>query len=280
MQRLLPATIFYGKEPLFAKYAIRSAQRAFGEEFTVLAENPSPKNGYLCFRDYSSEDVVFFQNAYQHFSVNGFESELFCFLRWFHLRDYARAKGHTHILHFDHDVLVCGTRKEILGGMRDHELCISQISGHTGYFTLEALEALCDYFLYFVQDGYKEHIQRHYQRYAAAIENKTAFAVSDMTAMKEFFDTSPLKKSNTPTGIMVNINLPEYGCTINQKTGILDLYVYNGGVYAKKESGEFLRYFTLHFQGPEAKRHLHPVYKFFLHNMDEPQPDAYVQYCG
>jgi hypothetical protein len=100
-----------------------------------------------------------------------------------------------------------------------------------------------------------------------------------MTAMKDFFDISPRKRSNTPTGIMVNINLPEHGCIIIKKTGILDLYVYNGGVYAKKESGEFLRYLTLHFQGA-AKRHLHTVYKFFLRNVTEPQPDSYVQYCG
>ena len=78
---------------------------------------------------------------------------------------------------------------------------------------------------------------------------------------------------------MVNINLPENGCIINKQTGILDLYVYNGGVYAKRENGEYARYFTLHFQG-SSKRHLHAVYKFFLYHVDEPQPDTYVQYCG
>jgi hypothetical protein len=153
MQRLLPATIFYGKEYLLAKCAVLSAQRAFGGEFTVLAENPSPREGYACFKDYSSDDAVLFKNAYQHLSVNGFESELFCFLRWFYLRDYARANGHTHILHFDHDVLVCGTRKELLGSMQDYELCISHVSGHTCYFPLAVLEELCDYFLSFVKDG-------------------------------------------------------------------------------------------------------------------------------
>jgi len=278
MQRVLPVTIFYGKTPLFAKYAIMSARRAFGEEFTVLADAPSPKDGYLCFQDYASEDVVRFQDAYQHFSVNGYASELFCFLRWFYLRDCARAGGHTHILHFDHDVLVCGTRKDILGSLQEHDLCISHISGHTGWFTLQALEALCEYLSYFVRDGFREHLQRHHRRYAAALEARTPFAVSDMSALEDFFALSPLKKSNAPVGIMVNVNLPEHGCVINPKTGILDLYVYNGGVYSKKENGEFLRWFTLHFQGA-AKRHLPALYKLFLHH-PEAQTDGYIRYCG
>ncbi|MDR0465924.1 MAG: hypothetical protein LBH94_01050 [Deltaproteobacteria bacterium] len=279
--RLLPVTIFYGKEPLFAKYAVISAQRAFGGEFTVLVDTlPKPaRAGYCSFQEYASDDLTLFKNAYQHRSVNGFESELFCFLRWFHLRDYARACGCTHILHFDHDVLVCGTRKEILGGMRDYDLCISQLSGHTSYFTLGALEALCDFFLHFVQDGYKEHIQRNIGHYASLIENRAEFAISDMTAIKEFYDDSSLRKTNAPFGVMVNVNLREHGCLLNGKTGILDLYVSSRGVFAKKETGEYVPYFTLHFQGA-AKRHLHPFYKFYLHHVEAAQADAYVQYCA
>jgi len=99
-----------------------------------------------------------------------------------------------------------------------------------------------------------------------------------MSALQDFFELFPLKKSNAPAGIMVNINLPEQGCVINRETGIMDLYVHNGGIYAKKESGEFTRRLTLHFQGA-AKAHLPAVYKFFLHHVESPQP-GYVRYCG
>lgn len=273
MARLLPAMIFYGKEPLFARHAVMSASSAF-EELAVLVDKPSTRNGYVCFRDYTSDDSTFFKNNYQHLSTNGFESELFCFLRWFYLRDYARANNYTHILHLDHDVLVCGTREDILRSMLDYDICISNVSGHTSYFTLEALEGLCNYFLYFVKDGYKKYIYN----YIEAVEKRTEFGISDMTALKDFFDITSLKKNNAPIGIMININFRENGCIINHKTRILDLYVYNGGVYAKRENGEFIRYFTLHFQGIPAKHHLPKFYKFFIHNVYEPQPNTYVRY--
>jgi hypothetical protein len=98
-----------------------------------------------------------------------------------------------------------------------------------------------------------------------------------MTAIREFYDVSPLRKTDAPAGIMININLPEHGCVINAATGILDLYVFQGGVYAKKENGEFVRYYTLHFQGA-AKRHMQPFYKFFLRAVEAGQADGYVQY--
>jgi hypothetical protein len=87
-----------------------------------------------------------FQKAYTHLSPNGYSYEMFCFMRWFILRDFLRAHGLKEIIHLDSDVLINVNVQEERRNWLGYGLTIlrKECAGNMFVNGMATLEALCD----------------------------------------------------------------------------------------------------------------------------------------
>lgn len=169
-----------------------------------------------------SEDITDVKNSYLYLSPNRAKFELFCWLRWFYLRNYMRQNKVNSVLYLDSDVLMFSSLKEIQETYQDLTgncgLSIPEqsnddfnwsISGHGSYWTLESLEQFCEFTLTsFKEEKYLSQYQKKWKWHQT--ENKQG-GICDMTTLYLFWQTYPDKiinfaKSHHHTVFDHNIN--------------------------------------------------------------------------
>jgi hypothetical protein len=203
-----------------------------------------------------------FAKIYRHMSPNGEPYELFCFKRWFILRDFMRAHDLERIVHVDSDVLLYVDVNEEQANWRDYALTLVRgvCAGNMFVNGRAGIEALCDVIsdLYAGEDSAARLAAIYRER------QKTAEGISDMVALKLFYDANRDRVGEMagvqPDGSYwdANIHLSEGFDTADGRKRLR----FVGGVpYGRlSESGREVRFKCLHFQGV-AKRHIEPAYR-------------------
>ena len=118
------------------------------------------------------EGVEDFERLYHHLSTNNKDIELFCFSRWFVLRNFLRKHSCDGALYIDNDILFFANATAEFQ-KRKHLYCTlsGKSSGHSSYWSLEGLEAFCDYLMeiYGNKDSYDFirlanhfHVRQHF----------------------------------------------------------------------------------------------------------------------
>jgi hypothetical protein len=191
-----------------------------------------------------------FTQLYRHLSVNEFRYELFCFARWFYIRDFVRRHGIARFCTFDCDILLFSPVEvfaaEFGGYMAGNWAWANTIS------SLEALDLICGHF---------ETVFRS-RRLLAAIAEKYRIGarphVSDMLALFELAAGNPafLNQHALPAkGFDDNINDSSGGLFVMDGP-IKSLTVGANGIpHARRTSdGVEVPFHFLHFQGPAKIR--------------------------
>jgi len=127
---------------------------------------PYCPNNHVSMFDYY-EGASEFEKLYRHLSTNEITVELFCFSRWFIMRDFLRKNNFDGGLHLDTDILFFSDATKEFNRFK-HLYCVlsGRTSGHSSYWTLEGLEAFCDYLMeiYSNPSGYDfQRLEMHYQ---------------------------------------------------------------------------------------------------------------------
>jgi hypothetical protein len=202
-----------------------------------------------------------FRKIYRHFSPNGEAYELFCFLRWFYLRDFLRESGLERIVHVDSDVLlyVDVNREQANWYGYDLTLVRGYCAGNMFVNRRRAIEDLCDltWDLY-AASGAQERLEAIY-----AQRQKTGEGISDMVPLKMLYDARRDRVAEM-TGLRsdgswwdANIHLSE---GFEMEDGRKRTVFRNGLPCCRQiENGHEVRFKCLHFQGG-AKRHIEPAY--------------------
>lgn len=98
-------------------------------------------------KDYFN-DAKKFSKVYKHQSVNLYNFELFCIQRWFIINEFIQKNGIEKFLHLDSDVLLYTNfeKENIYKQIKDYDMTISNVSGHTSFFNnKETMQELCDF---------------------------------------------------------------------------------------------------------------------------------------
>jgi len=202
-----------------------------------------------------------FQTIYQHRSDHRIHDELFCFQRWFVLRDFLRAENMDACLYLDSDVLLFVDAGKELAALRERETFDltavqgTSLSPHSVFVPcLESLERLCEFQMLCYSDAeWFDRLEIHLNTLG---EKENGGGVSDMTIFSLF--------NQSGKGCVLDLH------QIRDET-VFDLYLGRPSGYEMKdrlmrvswiqgfpcglhlESGKWIRFKTLHFQGSQAK---------------------------
>ena len=203
------------------------------------------------------EGVEDFENLYQHLSTNPQDIEKFCFSRWFVLRNFLRKENYEGALYLDNDILLF-TDASVEYQKRKHLYCMlsGRSSGHSSYWSLEGIEAFCDYLM----DVYSSKGSYEFALLASHFQIRQHFnlpgGLCDMTLLESF---ARYKYPHlVGEGSVANPWSYDhyYDHVIQQaegfecENGVKKFIFKNGKPYAKYLStGNYIPFATIHFQG-------------------------------
>lgn len=196
-------------------------------------------------------------DVYRHFSTNGYEFEFICILRWFILRDFMQENNIQQCFYMDSDVLLYSSISEIKEMVRDSDMTISGISGHTNFIRLSTLQNFCNYVLARYQAPNAENYFKNY--YENLIAQQGAGGVSDMTFLTEFIQDNPKVKAinlaypinDTVFDVTIDSNFGDF----TMENGIKKIVFQQQKPYGTlKNHDKLIQFHTLHFQGGQSKK--------------------------
>ncbi|GEC91207.1 hypothetical protein DES34_10376 [Brevibacillus brevis] len=238
----------------------------------------SPDNKHLCGNNIEhhllskyNQSAQTFSIHYKHSSnVDTYAYNLFCFLRWFILRDFMRSQGIERCWYFDSDVMLYTDISQLdAADLTNFEIEYTW----TTPCELSMLDQLCDYMTKF----FREHL--HYQTLLAYAKENGDVPVSDMVLFV-FFHNYALRRSATYGMIAggffdhnLNCPFPPFTAQIHSLDNKKQIYQKNGVLYGKFiDKEDYLKVHTLHFQG-HAK-----AYIPYFRSQNIPNTDDYMYF--
>ncbi len=204
------------------------------------------------YREYFREASEF-GRVYRHHSIHGYDFELFCFQRWFILRDFLIAHKIERCFHMDPDVMVYCDLEEEAKKFLDCDFTLnSYISAHTSFWNnLAALDKFCQ----FIMDLYHRGGAEIYRKAASPQDPFNGF--SDMTACWLFYlagfarigDSNAIIDGATHD---INIRLSRHGDSFFEMHDGFKTIHWQGGIPSGTllETRQKVKFNTLHCQGP------------------------------
>jgi hypothetical protein len=263
----LPIIFVHTGDSWYLKYALRQ-MRFYNPDAQIYLLGDSTNNHYpfVTHIDYVEyrKDSRQFSDVYVHMNTNSYDYELFCFERWFIIKEFTVSKGINSFCYFDSDVLVYA---ELLSLTDDFEGCLIANTGEgmgmpafTYFKNANSITIVCDYFLQsYLDEGLFGRIKEFWNDYRK-IGNSGG--VCDMTIFDFFHKDNPdkLKKIDRIKDYAFDVNIAITG-GYESKNNIKKVYWINDLPYCKSlADGELINFKTLHFQGT-SKRLIRKYYK-------------------
>lgn len=162
---------------------------SMGNDVVLLGDEGNQQYAldYHLFMSNHYEGVEEFESLYQHLSTNPENIEMFCFSRWFILRNFLRSLNLPGALYIDNDILLFANANDEFE-KRKHLYCMlsGRTSGHSSYWSLEGIEAFCDYLM----EIYSDKTSYDYTRLASHYRVRQIFGLPgglcDMTLLESF----------------------------------------------------------------------------------------------
>jgi hypothetical protein len=257
MKQTFPIIFIHIDDSDYLKYTLAQAKisspnaiiHLIGDQFNDNYEFVTHHN----IKNYSSEAELF-SKLYKHHSTNSYSAEIFCFRRWFVLKEFMEDNDLTRCLYLDSDVLLYADILEEHLMYNNYSFTI--VNGMSPNFTLindrKMLEDFCDFIVKcFISDAL-------YKRLAeTAVHNLWSDGcVSDMVAFYEYQKTSPYNIGDASaighqSGHDLNMNLSE---GLEMEEGVKKIYWIDNKPYCRDiSSGSLIKLNSLHFQAG-AKR--------------------------
>ncbi|WP_416666457.1 hypothetical protein [Egbenema bharatensis] len=202
-----------------------------------------------------------FAKSYQHFSTNPFQFELFCFQRWFVLRDFMRNNAISQCFHMDSDVMLFA---EITSEYRnfsqfDFTLSRSQssdsLSPHCSFInSLEALDSFCDFLMRLYREPQLTQLME--QQFLKRCRSGLPGGACDMTAFREYVASSSVRVGYTSD--IINDSVYDHrirssdGFVMNP-LGLKQIQWIDNQPFGKTSEGDLIKFNALHFQGNSKK---------------------------
>jgi hypothetical protein len=212
--------------------------------------------------DYARQACAF-EKIYRHYSPNGHGYELFCFLRWFVLRDFMLMHGLESIIHLDSDVILNVDVNVERENWRHAGLSLinAVCAGNMFVNGTQTLSTLCD-IIWNMYDGpgAEDKLKEMYRQ----VQADSGGGICDMTAMRSLCERESRAVAEMsgiqPDGSYwdANIHLSEGFAMDGERKAIRWI---DGKPFGRHlPSGRDIWFKSLHFQG-EAKKWIEPAFR-------------------
>lgn len=195
-------------------------------------------------------------------STNSFNNELFCFQRWFIIKEFCIKNNLNDFLYIDSDLLLFAKIDEVFSKFVGFDFTISKKLGpQCCYFSsIDKLKFFCDFItkLY----SHPDYVGRFEKKHQYHLKNNLPGGVCDMTAFWEYNMDFPNKAKE----LFTLENNETFDDRINEPDGYVmengrkKIHFENGIPFGTLESnGAKIKFNTLHFQG-DAKKFISEYY--------------------
>ena len=224
----------------------------------LITDSITHKHSHVIYVDINKylTEAKEFAKIYKHMSTNGFDNELFCFQRWYILKEFCEDKKLDSVLYLDSDLLLYCNIEQTFHKYDHFDFTISKkLSPHCCYFpSISKLKKFCDFIPKLYLDP--NYIDRFLTKHQYHLTNNLNGGVCDMTAFNEYQkeqDVNALDLSMITNNEIFDDNINDAD-GFEMKDGIkfllFDKGYYHGTI---KETGQRIKFNTLHFQGPAKK---------------------------
>jgi hypothetical protein len=257
----------------YLEYTLRQAKKYNRKKNVILLgdnSNHFPFVTHCQFDDYSGPSVAAFTARYKHLSTNPYDIELYCFLRWFIIRDYMKRHDIQRAFICDTDVLLYANVNEIYNTFNEKEVYLMVreygnpelppppiVSGGQSFWTLTMLDRFCNFLEHFYEK-YEQEIAAKMKYHLSRRQTGDNGGICDMTAVGFFYlenqsvigNILSVKNHSTTDGTLSSSNnalQDEYEVDTNGKKFVFKKgipFCYNPII--KEE----IKFYLLHFQGP------------------------------
>ncbi|EKE28284.1 MAG: hypothetical protein ACD_3C00083G0023 [uncultured bacterium (gcode 4)] len=184
----LPIILIHKWYQSYLEYSILQAKKFNAESEIYLIWDSANKFlwnklwvKHLLISDFE-ESIQDINKSYKHLSGNSYQYELFCFQRWFILRDFANKNNYDKFIYIDSDILLyTNVSDEIIrfNKIMDFDLAYVWSSWHTSYFNnQQSISDFCEFILDYYKDNKKlDYLERFFSEYSKI---QTTWWVSDM----------------------------------------------------------------------------------------------------
>jgi len=207
--------------------------------------------------DYSARANEF-ACIYQHLSSNSRSFELFCFQRWFVLREFLEKKGINECLYVDSDVMLYADVTEEQERFRSFEFTLHSERDVNCMFINEVstLGDLCEFVFTSYEDPSKLGELRALHK--DCVDAGVSGGICDMTVWEQYAGRNPERVGDTSV-IIERSTFDSSMCVSNgfeMGAGMKKIRLIDGQPHCLHiESGQQIKFCVLHFQG-QSKEHL------------------------
>lgn len=205
-----------------------------------------------------------FVNLYEHLSTNGYEYELFCFLRWFILKEHMEENKLDVVFYVDSDVMLYVDVTDEFTKFNQFDLTLlHRTAAISSYFTKTGLDNFCSFLI----NTFSNKTSYNYQKISSHYHTRSSFGlpggVCDMTYFDFFHYMDDGGGGPGKVGeMMVIINDSTYDHNVNvpdqyfEFSGIKNIKIMDGYPYVfNHKLKKDIRFNSIHFQGG-AKNHI------------------------
>jgi hypothetical protein len=252
----VPIIFVHKGDPYYLDFSINQAHASSpGSPVYLVTDTLTMRYSFVNYVDMNryNKAAQQFEKIYKHGSTNSYNNELFCFQRWFVIRDFCAAEKINNFLYLDSDLMLYCDADKTFGKFSDVAFTITkQISPHCCYFSSQQhLSSFCNFVIRLYTDPVL--IPRFEKKWEYHVKNSLPGGVCDMTAFFEYRnDHSGCARDllEIVNGETFDDNINEPDGFVMDEHGLKKIEFINGAPYGTlKESGEKVKFNNLHFQG-------------------------------
>jgi hypothetical protein len=257
---MIPVILIHKNFQEYLKYSIQQSSK---NNQVILLGNTDPKlllpNFKFINYEHYTEEIKRFADKYQHLSTNSYDYELFCYQRWFILKNFMIDQKLEIVFYIDSDVLLFSNVEEEWAKFIQYDMTLlHRTAAISSFITLRGLENFCNMleYIYTNKNGY--HFKKIESHYKIRQEFGLSGGVCDMTLLEYFHYNSEFGGGPGRVGEMMTIiENSTYDHNINvadqdfkMKSGRKDIKIIDKKPYVFNEKlKRDVKFNTLHFQG-------------------------------
>lgn len=264
----LPIIVVHTGNPYYLEPILKQTRMFNPDNRICLVSDPSTRNipcvEHFLIKEYAAEASEF-ANVYQHLSINSYSFELFCFQRWFYVKEFAKSQGFERFVCLDSDFLLFEQVDKFYAPYLSYDFTTCSDNGPICIlFHKESIERFCTFctelytrpeYFTVLKDLYQSMLDKHQ---IGGICDMTAFRLYPQYVSRNVVDIAIPRQSvcmdlriRSSYGFEMDSEHPDIMGNISKKIYWIDNRPY--GKYL--ETGELVRFAGIHLQGG-AKRML------------------------
>jgi hypothetical protein len=240
-------------------YTLKQATKFNDNVYLIGDINPNLNAiNFFNMQEYNQE-FDFFEKNYIHLTTTPFNYELFCYKRWFVLKNFMESKKIDVVFYCDSDVLLFSNIEKEWINFNQYDLTLlHRTAPVSSFITYRGITNFCN----MLQEIYNNKNSYHYKKIASHYDVRKEFnlpgGVCDMTLFEYFHYNHDLGGGPGRVGEMMGIiNDSTYDHNINtsdqdfsMKNGLKNVKIKDGIPYVYNEKlKKDIKFNSLHFQG-------------------------------